>query len=70
MQAVLAYVDAQREYYLRNPQKSKLLQYAQKFISSRASGTDSTIQQGGRAAEPVGARFSKGQGPGLCAGRG
>jgi hypothetical protein len=34
MQAVLAYVDAQQEYYLRNPQKSKLLQYAQKFISS------------------------------------
>ena len=34
MQAMLAYVDAQQEYYLRNPQKSKLLQYAQKFISS------------------------------------
>jgi hypothetical protein len=34
MQAMLAYVDAQQEYYLRNPQKSKLFQYAQKFISS------------------------------------
>ncbi len=35
MQAVLAYVDAQREYYLRNPQTDKLLSYAQKFISTK-----------------------------------
>jgi hypothetical protein len=34
IQSVLAYVDAQQEYYQRNPQKDKLLQYAQKFISS------------------------------------
>jgi hypothetical protein len=34
-QAALAYVDAQREYYARNPTNDKLLQYAQKFISSR-----------------------------------
>ena len=34
VQAMLAYVDAQREYYLLNPQKSGLLQYAQKFIST------------------------------------
>ena len=35
IQAVLAYVDAQREYYLRNPQGDKLLQYAQRFGSSK-----------------------------------
>jgi hypothetical protein len=35
MQVALAYVDAQREYYLRNPQKDKLLSYAQKFISTK-----------------------------------
>jgi hypothetical protein len=35
MQAVLAYVDAQRDYYLRNPQGGKLLHYAQKFTSAR-----------------------------------
>ena len=35
VQAVLAYVDAQREYYLRNPQGDKLLHYAQKFGSSK-----------------------------------
>jgi hypothetical protein len=34
IQSVLAYVDAQQEYYQRNPQKDKLLQYAQKFIST------------------------------------
>ncbi|MGZ9006347.1 MAG: DUF2950 domain-containing protein, partial [Burkholderiales bacterium] len=35
VQAMLAYVDAQQEYYARNPQKDKLLQYAQKFVSSK-----------------------------------
>ena len=35
VQAVLAYVDAQREYYLRNPQNDKLLHYAQRFTSTK-----------------------------------
>jgi hypothetical protein len=35
MKVALAYADAQREYYLRNPQNDKLLQYAQKFMSSK-----------------------------------
>ena len=35
IQAVEAYVDAQKEYYLRNPQKDKLLQYAQRFVSAK-----------------------------------
>jgi hypothetical protein len=35
MQAMLAYSDAQREYYAANPQKDKLLQYAQKFVSTQ-----------------------------------
>jgi hypothetical protein len=34
IQAVLAYVDAQNEYYQRNPEKQPLLHYAQKFVSS------------------------------------
>jgi hypothetical protein len=34
IQAVLAYVDAQREYYLLNPENDTLLHYAQKFVSS------------------------------------
>jgi hypothetical protein len=34
IQACLAFVDAEREYYTRNPQKQPLLQYAQKLASS------------------------------------
>jgi hypothetical protein len=34
IQVCLAYVDAQREYYMRNPQHLALLQYAAKFIST------------------------------------
>lgn len=35
IQAIGAYVDAQREYYLLNPAKDKLLQYAQKVVSAK-----------------------------------
>lgn len=35
MQALLAYVDAQREYYLLNPSDGKVLAYAQKFMSDK-----------------------------------
>jgi hypothetical protein len=35
MQVLQAYVDAQREYYARNPQGDKLLQYAQRVASSK-----------------------------------
>ncbi|HEY1269575.1 MAG TPA: DUF2950 domain-containing protein [Candidatus Binatia bacterium] len=34
IQVALAYVDAQHEYYRRNPQKEALMQYAQKFLST------------------------------------
>jgi hypothetical protein len=34
VQAVLAYVDAQREYYLRNPARDRLLHYARRIGSS------------------------------------
>ena len=35
VQVCLAYVDAQREYYVRNPRNAALLQYAPKFISTK-----------------------------------
>jgi len=35
IKAVQAYADAQREYYLRNPQGDKLLHYAQKIVSAQ-----------------------------------
>lgn len=34
IQALLAYVDAQREYYLTNPEKNAISSYAQKFMST------------------------------------
>jgi hypothetical protein len=35
IQVCLAYVDAQREYYIRNPRRVALLQYATKFMSTK-----------------------------------
>ena len=35
VQVLQAYVDAQREYYLRNPQRDKLLSYAQRIASTQ-----------------------------------
>jgi hypothetical protein len=35
IQVCLAYVDAQKEYYQRNPQKDPLMQFSQKFISTK-----------------------------------
>lgn len=35
IKAALAYADAQREYYLRNPRNDKLLQYAQRITSTQ-----------------------------------
>ena len=57
--AALAYVDAQREYYARNPQGDKLPQYAQKFLS--ASGKRDGLYWRARAAEqpsPLGPVFA------------
>lgn len=34
VQVMKAYIDAQREYYLLNPENDKLLQYAQKLVSA------------------------------------
>jgi len=34
IQASLAYIDAQREYYRRNPEATQLLHYARRFLSS------------------------------------
>lgn len=34
IQSTLAFVDAEREYYMRNPQQDALLHYAQKLVSS------------------------------------
>jgi hypothetical protein len=60
IQAVQAYVDAQREYYLRNPQKDKLLQYAQRFMSAkdRHDGLYFPVKAG-EAPSPLGPLFDR-----------
>lgn len=50
IQALEAYVDAQREYYLRNPTKDKLLHYAQHVVS--AEGRRDGLYYPARKGEP------------------
>ena len=58
IQAVQAYVDAQREYYLRNPQNDKLLQYAQRFNSTRGKRDGLYFPvKAGEQASPLGPVF-------------
>jgi len=58
MQSVLAYADAQREYYTRNPDKGKLLHYAQKMASSpgKRDGLYFPVKSG-EAPSPLGPLF-------------
>jgi hypothetical protein len=58
MQAVLAYVDAQREYYLRSPEGDKLLHYADKFVSSKGKRDGLYyVTKPGEPASPLGPLF-------------
>ena len=63
IKALQACVDAQREYYLRNPQNDKLLQYAQKFASSpgKRDGLYYEVKPGEQAS-PLGPLFDRAQG--------
>ena len=60
IQAVQAYVDAQKEYYLRNPRNDKLLQYAQKLVSGKG-GRDGLYYpvKAGEPASPLGPLFDR-----------
>ena len=60
IQAVQAYVDAQKEYYLRNPRRDKLLHYAQKLVSSQGSrdGLYFPVKAGERPS-PLGPLFDR-----------
>jgi hypothetical protein len=60
MQAALAYADAQRDYYLQNPQKDKLLQYAQKFSSTQGKRDGLYYPtKAGEPRSPLGPLFDK-----------
>jgi hypothetical protein len=71
VQAVLAYVDAQREYYLRNPQGDKLLHYAQKFASApgKRDGLYFPTKAGERPS-PLGPLFTSAKAEGYSKGEG
>ena len=59
VQAMLAYVDAQREYYLRNPRNDKLLHYAQKFGSAPGKRDGLYFPtKAGEAPSPLGPLFA------------
>ena len=68
IQVCLAYVDAQREYYVRNPRNAALLQYALK-VHQHEGQTRRTVlgNSGRRAAEPIGSPRGPGQTRGLQA---
>jgi hypothetical protein len=60
IQACLAFVDAEREYYSRNPQREPLLQYAQKLQSSPGK-KDGLYwpSAAGEAPSPLGEAFAR-----------
>ena len=62
MQVVLAYVDAQREYYLRNPQNATSCCSTRRSSSAPQGKRDGLYwpDEGGREAEPAGAARSTG----------
>ncbi len=69
VQAMLAYVDAQREYYLRNPQGDKLLHYAQKFASAPGKRDGLYFPtQAGEKPSPLGPLFASAKAEGYTKG--
>jgi hypothetical protein len=71
IQACLAYVDAQREYYLRDPDGDDLLQYAQRFASTPGRRDGLYWETGpGEAESPLGPLFASAREEGYAAGKG
>ena len=66
-----AYVDAQREYYLRNPGRDALHQYAQKFLSTKGKQRRPILgHQGRRGAESIRSAHRPCTGQGVCQSQG
>jgi hypothetical protein len=67
MRACMAYVDAQREYYDRNPEKSALLHYAEKFVSTPGKRDGLYWETAPEEEEsPLGPLFASAQGEGYA----
>jgi len=71
IKAVQAYADAQREYYLRNPQGDKLLHYAQKFVSAQGKRDGLYFPtKTGEKPSPLGPLFARAKAEGYAKGDG
>jgi hypothetical protein len=69
VQVMQAYVDAQHEYYQRNPDKDKLLHYAQKGMSSKGKRDGLYFPTAeGEPPSPLGDLFAKAQAEGYKSG--
>lgn len=70
IQSCLAFVDAEREYYVRNPQGLPLLQFAQKLIST-AGRKDGLYwpTSGNEPESPLGERFAHARSEGYFEGK-
>lgn len=65
IQSCLAFVDAEREYYMRNPQRNALLQFSQKLVSTKGQ-KDGLYwpTTGDEPPSPLGEGFARAQGEG------
>ncbi len=69
IQVVQAYVDAQREFYAKNPEGGKLLHYAQKFASTKGKRDGLFYPtSGSEPPSPLGVLFARGQAEGYAPG--
>lgn len=65
IQSCLAFVDAEREYYMRNPQRNALLQFSQKLVSTtRQKDGLYWPTTGDEPPSPLGEGFARAQGEG------
>ena len=65
IQSCLAFVDAQREYYVRNPERDPLLHYAQKLVSTEGRKDGLYWPTAGDEAQsPLGEEFAQARGEG------
>jgi hypothetical protein len=71
IQVIQAYVDAQREYYLRNPQGDKLAHYAQRIVSAQGKKDGLYFPtKAGEKPSPLGPRFDSAKAAGYAKGEG
>ncbi len=61
IQSTLAFVDAEREYYARNPQQNSLLQFAQRLVSAKGQKDGLYWPTADSRPSPLGEAFARAQ---------